>query len=521
MDGSCLQFEENPIQDAISRIRFAPASNNLLISSWDTNLRLYDVDRSRSIFEASGEAALLDCCFQGESAAFSAASDCSITRYDLHSGMRENFGNHDDLATCVEYSNETGQVVTAGWDKKIKCWDSRSTKTLTAVNTVNTGVKSISLCGFASMVAVGDSVNIYDLRKFNKSFNSKCVEIQIECVRPYLDQGFAAGSTDGRVALKYFNPSDQNNDGYAFRCHPKAKRARHNFAAVNDIAFSPSTYGDFVTGDNKGYVTIWNAQSKKRVYEMPKFENSIASLSYSHGGQFLAVASSYTYSEENELEMPPRIYIHEMDDKYIASFSTGTIVPTHCFNQSFKLKRNALKKLKKKIKKREGIFCLIFENMSDEEHQFESKADAGASKTFPQQAGTIRKNGYIVIKNRACKVVEVSTSKTGKHGHAKCHFVAIDIFNGKKLEDIVPSSHNCDVPHVNRTDYQLIDISEDGFVSLLTENGGTKDDLKLPTDDSLLTQIKDGFAEGKDLVVTVMSAMGEEQICALKDIGPK
>ena len=34
-------------------------------------------------------------------------------------------------------------------------------------------------------------------------------------------------------------------------------------------------------------------------------------------------------------------------------------------------------------------------------------------------------------------------------------------------------------------------------------------------------QIKDGFAEGKDLVVSVMSAMGEEQICALKDIGPK
>lgn len=34
-------------------------------------------------------------------------------------------------------------------------------------------------------------------------------------------------------------------------------------------------------------------------------------------------------------------------------------------------------------------------------------------------------------------------------------------------------------------------------------------------------QIRDGFADGKDLVVTVMSAMGEEQICALKDIGPK
>ncbi|XP_018856524.1 eukaryotic translation initiation factor 5A-like isoform X1 [Juglans regia] len=105
--------------------------------------------------------------------------------------------------------------------------------------------------------------------------------------------------------------------------------------------------------------------------------------------------------------------------------------------------------------------------------------------------------------------------------HAKCRFVGIDIFNGKKLEDIVPSSHNCDVPHVSRADYQLIDISEDGFVSLLMDNGDTKDDLRLPTDDNLLGQIKDGFGEGKDLVLSIMSAMGEEQICALKDIGPK
>lgn len=134
----------------------------------------------------------------------------------------------------------------------------------------------------------------------------------------------------------------------------------------------------------------------------------------------------------------------------------------------------------------------------DHDVHFES-ADAGASLTYPQQAGTIRKNAFIVIKGRPCKVrasaaaliapviqcaqlmstvasgaalssiscmrlvasgqfplhvdvwchvwrqvVDVSTSKTGKHGHAKCHFVALDIFTGKKLEDLQPSSHNCD-----------------------------------------------------------------------------
>ncbi|KAK1415971.1 hypothetical protein QVD17_31759 [Tagetes erecta] len=323
MNKRCLKFDKNPIQDAISRIRFAPASNKLLISSWDTNLRLYDVDQSRLVFEASGEAALLDCCFQGKAAAYSAGSDFSITRYNFDLGISENVGNHDDIATCVEYSEETGQVITGGLDAKIKCWDSRSMKSPTLVTTVDVAVESMSISGFSALVAVGSSVNIYDLRKFNNSFYSKCVDIQVKCVRPYLDQGFAAGSVEGRVALKYYS-SNQSNDEYAFRCFPKAKYKRHNIAAVNDIVFSPLIYGALVTGDNDGYVTIWNAQSRKRIVDMPKFENSIASLSFNFDGQLLAVASSYTLQEANEMEIPPRIYIHELDDQYISSFSDAS-----------------------------------------------------------------------------------------------------------------------------------------------------------------------------------------------------
>ncbi|KAD5802570.1 hypothetical protein E3N88_13930 [Mikania micrantha] len=54
----------------------------------------------------------------------------------------------------------------------------------------------------------------------------------------------------------------------------------------------------------------------------------------------------------------------------------------------------------------------------------------------------------------ARKVVEVSTSRTGKHKHAKCHLVGINIFNVKKLQDIIPSFHNYDVCLVNLTGSQ-------------------------------------------------------------------
>ena len=105
---------------------------------------------------------------------------------------------------------------------------------------------------------------------------------------------------------------------------------------------------------------------------------------------------------------------------------------------------------------------------------------AGAAHTYPTEAGQIRKGGYIMIKERPCKVSEVTSSKTGKHGHAKCHFVAIDIFTGKKIEDLVPASHTTYAPFVKKMEYQFLDVDEDGFISCMTEDGTQREDLKIP-----------------------------------------
>jgi translation initiation factor 5A len=150
------------------------------------------------------------------------------------------------------------------------------------------------------------------------------------------------------------------------------------------------------------------------------------------------------------------------------------------------------------------------------EHTFDS-ADAGASLTYPMQCSALRKNGFVVIKGRPCKIVDMSTSKTGKHGHAKVHLVALDIFTGKKYEDLSPSTHNMDVPNVSRREFQLLDISDDGFLSLMNDDGDTKDDVKLP-DGEIGEKINRLFkVEEKDTNVVVLTSMGEESAVEAKE----
>jgi translation initiation factor 5A len=72
-----------------------------------------------------------------------------------------------------------------------------------------------------------------------------------------------------------------------------------------------------------------------------------------------------------------------------------------------------------------------------------------------------------------------------------------------------------DVPNVRKNEYVLLDI-DDGFLSLMNDDGSTKDDVKIP-ENELGQKIEEDFAAGKDLLVSVTSAMGEEHCLGYKE----
>jgi len=131
----------------------------------------------------------------------------------------------------------------------------------------------------------------------------------------------------------------------------------------------------------------------------------------------------------------------------------------------------------------------------------------------PQQASAFRKGHNIILKDKPCKVVEMSTSKTGKHGHAKVNFTGIDIFTGKKYKEIQGSTHPMLTYDSTKKDYGVMAVAEDGSLSLIDDEGETRDDMSLPEDEEIASGIRSNFDAGeKEVFVSVLSALGTAQI---------
>jgi translation initiation factor 5A len=163
------------------------------------------------------------------------------------------------------------------------------------------------------------------------------------------------------------------------------------------------------------------------------------------------------------------------------------------------------------------------ESLEDDMMIHES-GNAHASLTVPVAAGQLKLGAHIIMNgDKPCKIIERKDSKTGKHGHLKCRFTAIDIFTGDKLQDLHQSTHNASCPVVVRTEYDVMGVDDDDYMTLMDDAYERRFDLKLPTfpegtGAELRTAIEQAAADDKTVRVAVTAAMGRELVTSFKTI---
>ena len=124
--------------------------------------------------------------------------------------------------------------------------------------------------------------------------------------------------------------------------------------------------------------------------------------------------------------------------------------------------------------------------------------------TTPIQANKLKKGMHMVIKTHPCKIIEIHVSKTGKHGHVKMRIIGIDVFSGKKYEDVTPSTHTVHQPILTKEEYQIIDICDD-YLSLIDEDNNTRDDIRLSAEVDLRQGIINSFEDEQVVKITLLS----------------
>lgn len=73
-------------------------------------------------------------------------------------------------------------------------------------------------------------------------------------------------------------------------------------------------------------------------------------------------------------------------------------------------------------------------------------------------ATEMRIGTFLMIDGVAHQVKKMDISKTGKHGHAKVRFEAINIFTGKKKVQVIPGHDKFEVPMIDKRNAQVLSV---------------------------------------------------------------
>ena len=131
------------------------------------------------------------------------------------------------------------------------------------------------------------------------------------------DEGYASSSIEGRVAVEWFDPSDESQARkYAFKCHrTQGQDGVDVVYPVNALAFHP-IHGTFASGGGDGVVALWDAVAKRRIRQYQRYQTSISTLDFSNDGKYLAVGISPGFEDGQEDISPGvvKLYIRELSE---------------------------------------------------------------------------------------------------------------------------------------------------------------------------------------------------------------
>src|SRR5271170_1491885 len=228
----------------------------------------------------------------------------TLDRIDCETSSQTVLSTHDSGVRSVVYSKQHSLVISAAWDSTLHIHPATDATWSTA--TINLPSKPFSLAVSSSKLVVAmasRALHIYDLATLAKQCANDSNSLQnrldiepwqrresslkfmtraVDCMPN--DEGYASSSIEGRVAVEWFDPSNESQARkYAFKCHRQPVDDVDVVYPVNALAFHP-IHGSFATGGGDGVVAVWDALAKRRIRIYQKYVSSVAAMSFSSNG---------------------------------------------------------------------------------------------------------------------------------------------------------------------------------------------------------------------------------------------
>lgn len=107
--------------------------------------------------------------------------------------------------------------------------------------------------------------------------------------------------------------------------------------------------------------------------------------------------------------------------------------------------------------------------------------------------GSLKKGDTIIIDGVACKITDMSTSRPGKHGHAKVNMMAVGLLDDKKRNLVMPGHDKVETPIIEKKSAQVLSISGNNANVMDMESYETFD-MEIPE------ELKGDVSEGKEVL---------------------